>query len=1100
MADKLDWVQVRDLVQKDNVRLNSIQKTDVDWFLRDENVLAPPTGEVSRTSKAASKLNSSSLNEEKAVSILSGSSKTPETSGNPSNNVKAKTQPLLPTIQTDSITRRSSAPIARRRSSACSTNSEKGEKGMFHKLMLKLKPSLPDPKTPNSLWKQNYSVGQARTSDQELSRTNSYNDPKTSEPHSEQRKNPSSNDTLEDYVRMYSFREKRRSSLMSRGSVPESPPPSRKASDSHFKRNFLRRKSVGTVFEHESQLRESQSTLSSSQSEEPAPPSRLKWVAFHSLTFLIDPPQQIPSRTPRKGNVDILPGGVLRINPLTDAEKEAIEKSQRGLGGGLVVGGTGALGLIKKDADDSAVPKEEDYDEHEDEPSEEIKLEEPVTRKDYTAPVTKMALDVLYVRCCHLREILPIPAILKQIPAGLLSPLPLIQLRNSMPTMIEILTFADFIRIAPILCISLDGVCLSLEQFKIVLSAMCAKTQLEKLSLRNTPINKEGWLLLCWFLLRNKVINRLDITQCPPLLVNVLKRKKKDKDEIVRMTCNMENRSDMDWALFTAALISRGGIEELILTGCCLPSQVEFSELIKRAISLKTYKLGLAYNKLSPEKLRVLLEHWVFTPLSRGLDLGYNDFLAPAYLQMFLEVRKKPDFTKLARQSKLGFLSMNATNIPFDDLFKDVFEHVWLQQPNLKYLDLSNNKKLFGEGQTQEATVGYFTSKLPLFNNLVRLHLENNGLLSAAMVAICEIIPFCKRLGFLSLIGNPMNLTAAAALVQGVKNSPTLITVECDYDQMPEVFKERIGLYTMRNMERIMSDEKVPVERTLTEQLTAILAQKAEKDLDLQLPEVQDFKQRAINDRRKLKLAINELLNLQFKGQLGLEGKEALIRFLFIDSSLERGLKLIDASFVEDSDHVTSTDMLAMHLAENNNRLRPTDRLAPSDVDFLTVSSVPVSRQQLLTNLTNLNKEEGSMLRLLRFGEERENRLFDQYTGEEIREKLTEVNLLDLDKVIAYLLSLQRQGVSLKLVFDGIREGNEDILEDLKEKLKALLLTLLKDLEKTSPEDLDRDPKTDSETPEVSVKDKPEESASTLESLNNAYDQLLSERTQRHDI
>ncbi|QEL61546.1 hypothetical protein CJJ09_003693 [Candidozyma auris] len=262
----------------------------------------------------------------------------------------------------------------------------------------------------------------------------------------------------------------------------------------------------------------------------------LKRVAFHSSTFLIDPPQQIPSRNPRKGNVEILPGNVVRIHPLTEADKEAIERSQKGLGGGLVVGGTGALGLIRKDEkEDSDGDEYESPPEKEENPKRGDEDDEPDTainqhakslgidkpmlhhkaRQGYTVPIKKMALDLMYTRCCHLREILPIPAIAKQIPKGSMAPLPLLQLRNPSPSMIEIQTFADFIRIAPIFCISLDGVSLSLEQFKILLSAMASKTQLEKLSLRNTPIDAEGWSLLCWFLSRNRVISKLDITQCP---------------------------------------------------------------------------------------------------------------------------------------------------------------------------------------------------------------------------------------------------------------------------------------------------------------------------------------------------------------------------------------------------------------------------------------------------------------------------------------------------------------------------------------------------------------------------------------------------------
>ena len=76
----------------------------------------------------------------------------------------------------------------------------------------------------------------------------------------------------------------------------------------------------------------------------------MKRVAFHSSTFLIDPPQQIPSRTQEKV-MEVLPNGTVNIRPLTDEERLEIEKSQKGLGGGIVVGGTGALGYIKKDSD-----------------------------------------------------------------------------------------------------------------------------------------------------------------------------------------------------------------------------------------------------------------------------------------------------------------------------------------------------------------------------------------------------------------------------------------------------------------------------------------------------------------------------------------------------------------------------------------------------------------------------------------------------------------------------------------------------------------------------------------------------------------------------
>lgn len=854
-----------------------------------------------------------------------------------------------------------------------------------------------------------------------------------------------------------------------------------------------------------------------------------KRVAFHSLTFLIDPPQQIPSRTPRQGNVEVLPSGAIRVNPLTEADKAAIEKAQKGLGGGLVVGGTGALGLIKSHTDDldegssgdEQTPGNDKCGEEDtaiDKHAKLLAIDKPmlhhVAKPGYTVPVKKMALDLMYTRCCHLREILPIPAITKQIPKGSMAPLPLLQLRNPTPTMIEIQTFADFIRIAPIICISLDGVSLSYEQFKILLSAMCAKKQLEKLSLRNTPIDAAGWSLLCWFLSRNRVINRLDITQCPPLSVNVLKKKKKkpekkgEEELMTRMTCNKENRSDMDWSLFTATLIARGGIEELILTGCCITDLVVFELLIKQAITLKTYKLGLAYNQITPSQLKVVVENWVLSSLSRGLDLGYNDMLSSAYLNVFLEISRTEKFMRMMPKSQLGFLSLNATNLHFDDQFKEVFDKLLVPLPNLKYLDMSNNPKLFGvhplsissstllkapsimeekndeestnglrskvslpaEGgnvYTQEAINSYFCSKLPLFRTLVRLHLENCGLSTTSLKHIFETVPYCNRLAYLSVVGNTFDIEAASALLRGLENSRTLITVDGDFNQLPEIIKERIGLYTMRNMELYFKrhfsnddgDGKEDIadggdnqEESITEKLNQLLHMKNDEKFNLSSAEVANFVKRVQNDSKKLKAAIADLFHLQWKNKLSMDGKETLIRLLFLDSSLERGLKLIDSTLVEKDETMTSTDILNIQLAEDekskarSNALEkiigegtgPTTSLAP-----VGTMSMPTSRSQSLTNLNNLNKEEGSVLKLLNMHKDN-GKMFDKFSklsGEEIRKKLLGVNLDQLDKVIDYLGDAREKGISLEELFQSDQHSSyedHNLVEEIRQKLEVL--------------------------------------------------------------
>ncbi|KAI5957117.1 MHP1 [Candida jiufengensis] len=981
---------------------------------------------------------------------------------------------------------------------------------------------------------------------------------------------------LEEYIKFYKQRDSRRSSIASRRSSTtsmgsnhsECPLPSAlvngydninyqrpispvtsltQAPESNSTRlsNFIRRKAS---------LKQEQpntSTSSINSSTSPNTPidsaleqdpsfkglKPLKRVAFHSSTFLIDPPQQIPSRHPRKGNVEVLNNGQVRINPLTEEDKKAMELSQMGKGGGIVVGGTGALGYIKKEEEENNNNENNDEDDEEstdlddekttssDEPEEPevsahakaIAIDKPMVHHQsapnyYSGPVKKMALDTMYSRCCHLREILPIPAILKQIPPGSLAPLPVLQLRNPTPTMIEIQTFADFLRIAPVICVSLDGVNLTVEQFKILLSAMSAKKQLEKLSLRNTPIDQEGWSLLCWFLSRNTVLNRLDITQCQSLTVNVLKKKKKKvttetnkfEEQLTRMTCNKDNRSDMDWSLFVATLVARGGIEDLILTGCCITNVEIFESLIELAVSKRTSRLGLAFNNLTPKHLSIVVNHWLFEDFARGLDLGYNDFSSSQMIKIFLDFTKRPDFSEKINKSTITFLSFNSTNAVFNDSIKEMFEEVLLKLPNLKYLDLSNNQRLFGtfnndtaatsttenseieyKNSVESSRVQYFTSKFPLFPKLVRLHLENENFNSQSILQIAKVLPFCKNLGYFSILGNHIDPTAASALVNATKNSKSLINLDCNSDNFPEFFKERIGLYTMRNMERLLYtannnsnstnpnssgtslsilSEKQKESDSLTEQLQEILSLKSQQKLDLSSPEVIKFFAKAQSIRHELKESIDELNNLQLKNALDLDGKEMLIRFIFIDASIEKGLQLIDPNYNTES--TTRANMYLLKGGEGEARSNSyTDKniedqeqqhthLAPTN----STNSIPRSKSPLVsksnsrTNLANLDRQEGSVLKLSKLKDyHKPSEINYNISGEDIRTKLMSIELSDLDKIIEYLGNLRDQGLSLEKVFhqnDTIKrqsdESNDkqdhDLLniEEIKSRLEKL--------------------------------------------------------------
>jgi hypothetical protein len=623
---------------------------------------------------------------------------------------------------------------------------------------------------------------------------------------------------------------------------------------------------------------------------------------------------------------------------------------------------------------------------------------------------------------------------------------------------------------------------------------MSAKSQLEKLSLRNTPIDHEGWSLLCWFLSRNKALTKLDITQCPSLSLNILKRKKKKtesktaKSDIKRMVCNNENRSEMDWSLFVATMVARGGMDELILTGCCISDVDIFEKLIKMAVAKRTSRLGLAYNKLGPKQFKILADNWLFSDMARGIDLGYNDFLSLKMLKIFLDKMNDPGFEDLLSKSSLAFLSLNATNLRFSHMFKEVFECILLRLPNLKYLDLSNNQSLFGtltpskpsdkttpeksldesihsnlstdlytSGETEltsSAIVAYFNSKLPLFPKLIRLHLENNNFSSDSLIQIAKVLPFCKNLGYFSLLGNAINLASASALIQAVKNSSTLITLDCNYDNFPALFKERLGLYSMRNMERLLyasqkandgegatesekhEHEHETISESLTEQLNKILSMKAEKKLDLSSPEVVKFIKRANSIRSELKTTINELLRLQLRNELSLEGKETLVRFIFIDSSIETGLLLIDNSLVQ-SEPPRPTAVFRFAAEDEKNKYvwkDADDSSVTIDVpnDNIPISTTPLSigESTSRTNLNNLNREEGSILKLLslhKFHHPHEDIAdhFKEESGEEIRKKLMGVDFKDLDMIIRYLNHLKGTGVSLENVYNDVYSNKE---------------------------------------------------------------------------
>ncbi len=670
----------------------------------------------------------------------------------------------------------------------------------------------------------------------------------------------------------------------------------------------------------------------------------MKKVAFATTTFVNDPPQQIPSRHPRKGNVEVGPKGELIIHNISEEERKRSTC-------GIVVGGSGHLRLLseieaeqklKKMAsrtakdeitesvsapgmertpsehtiraeDKAAAARKALKNAHSGEADEHdhlfmknnIKIDTPMVRRkrQMEKPVVTLKIDELYTRCCHLREILPIPATLKQIPKGSTDPIPILRLKNPSPSMIEVLAFTDFIRIAPIICLSLDGVSLTHEMLRLILSALLYKRYLEKLSLRNTPIDAEGWRMLCWFLSMNKAMKSLDVTECPSLVVNtqkVHKHKKKNKGtEQPRMVCNKDNRTDMNWPLMTASIIYRGGISELILSGCKISDYVVFKNLLDLGLP-RTRKLGLAYNDLSYRQCEILTEWLSKNANCIGIDVGYNDLSGK--LKPFIDYTRSTNFT-----TQLCLISFNCCNLLDTPDTEILFDSI-SKLEHLKYLDISNNKKLF------PGFMNKLCMYLPIFNELSRLNFDDNGLDSISMIKLCECLPLMSHLNYLSIRGMKMDRSVCHALCHSLELSNTLYTIDFDKENVPEKYQRRFGLLTMKNMERTFYAGNSTKHENILDAIGGTNEVRIMKE-QLGIPSGVNFgyafieiarKRAAISDeqvskflgaagrlRKKMKGTISELINLQLRRKLTLEGKELLIRLVNLDSSISKCVDLV---------------------------------------------------------------------------------------------------------------------------------------------------------------------------------------------------------------
>ncbi|SCU93947.1 LAFA_0F19064g1_1 [Lachancea sp. 'fantastica'] len=694
----------------------------------------------------------------------------------------------------------------------------------------------------------------------------------------------------------------------------------------------------------------------------------LKKVAFATNTYFNDPPQQICSKNPRKGEVEVNSDGSVVIHRLTPEEKrEILQKTTSG----IVVGGSGHLKLLsdpsvnendikrreerKPDVivsnedgneanaknqsnaalrgaqlNDDKAPREVDTTDSANEEdvsvsksAAEVKIDKPMfsrrsgcslsslvsTSEDDNDDVfpprdIKIPHDVTYTRCCHLREILPIPATFKQLKKGSTDPIPLLQLRNPKPSMIEVLSFGDFLSIAPVLCLSLDGVSLSVEMLNVILCSLAYKKEFEKLSLRNTPIDHEGWRLLCFFVSKCKSLGALDLSMVPGMSINVQKPSKSaQKSRIVRMECSMDSREELNWDLLTAALATNGGLEEIILSGAKMPLK-QFENFIELGCR-RTTRLGLAYNSLTTEKC-TLLADWLVRSQVTGIDMAYNDLRGKLGSFSATLIEKMQNNNNVFK-----YISLNSTNLEVPDgaesknneLIRLISSLCYCD--NLKLLDISNNPQIFPH------ITRHLAHYLPVFVNLMRLQMDYNNIPSMSLVALAEVFPMCQKLNYVSARGTKVDIATGCALAAAMHKSSSLLTLDLDLEGLPDKIKDKISLYGIRNMELAInkveecntgpkgsaglatSKGDVPDNLALLQkELAELLTEKPMSKEDLGVV-AQSFVTRLMKARSFIDKMTEDLFRLRVDGNLSTSGKETLIRFCFIDATFERGLRLL---------------------------------------------------------------------------------------------------------------------------------------------------------------------------------------------------------------
>lgn len=669
----------------------------------------------------------------------------------------------------------------------------------------------------------------------------------------------------------------------------------------------------------------------------------LKRVAFAVDKFGMDPPQQIPSRKPKLGNV-LVPDDMLSAAP---SISQGITTTQ-----GSAASETGTAVSYSKDSKEYKIALEnhrralKESEKHqqeahfaaqriasevatfknragqpsqpslgpshtqsfaaqsstaEDEKVKSLEIDKPIHMHEHHfqegassskqgTEADELMLDLIYTRCCHLREILPIPSTLRQLKEKT-APLQTLKFLNPRPTLIDILSFCDFLAIVPVHNVVFDNVGLTPEMFKIMISSLVNSTALEKLSMRNVVIDKEGWKLLCKFLMRNSSVVKLDISQTK-----------------IRHDLDLKlHRSQMDWPLFIDVLQKRKGkpLEELLLNGISFENNLETFDSLIHAFSStgknlsKKRKLGLAQSQISTPQQIELLFRWMSENEIVGVDLAFNDF----------DDLTKPIIKELSQldMNHLQYFTLNSTNIQSVQEAALIIREL-SKLPTLYLLDLSGLPSLFPD------IFPYLNKYLPRFPSLKRLHFDSNEWTYKDVSMITQILPKCKQLLHVSMMNQPKEswtMSTAVFLYDCIKNSDKLINVDINYENIPEEINSRIAIALVRNAQRSIDsnwqldelssqDDLLFDGELITETAGNILdklndAEKLQNDATKRYL-LKRYWEKIDGIHDNVQKTIDDLFEQRSSKELSLQSKENLLRLIFMENTLANILEILSSN------------------------------------------------------------------------------------------------------------------------------------------------------------------------------------------------------------